>query len=340
MAWKPTASIETLKARAEILAQVRRFFAERGILEVETPLLSRYSVTDRYMKSFQVNDFMGGEGSGEGYLQTSPEYAMKRLLAAGSGSIYQICKAFRQDELGRRHNPEFTMLEWYLEGCDHEQLMGQVFELLDTLSNKTPNRASGKASDKVSRNKLNKRSFSYREVFEEYLNIDPFVITDEELKSLSLESLGELPEDLERDDYLALLFEERIEPFLGMKQGQGDEVCFIHSYPVSQAALARVDESNPEIACRFEVYWQGVELANGFYELDDPEEQHYRFEADNQWRKDNQLPQMSIDERFMAGLEHGLPDCAGVALGLDRLVMILLQKNSLQEVLTFPADRA
>lgn len=314
--WKPTASIETLKARAEIMAQVRQFFSERDILEVETPLLSQYSVTDRYMKSFAVKDFMGEEG----YLQTSPEYAMKRLLAAGSGSIYQICKAFRQDELGRRHNPEFTMLEWYVEGFDHHQLMEQLFELLGTLSSSP----------------LKKVSLTYQSAFERYLNINLFTISDAELQALSEQLLGDLPQDLERDDHLALLFEDRIEQELG----KGDEVCFVHGYPVSQAALARVDENNPDTACRFEVYWHGVELANGFYELADVAEQRRRFEADNTWRKENGLPQMPIDEHFMAALDVGLPECAGVALGLDRLIMILLELSDLTEVIAFPANRA
>ncbi|GAA4357548.1 EF-P lysine aminoacylase EpmA [Kangiella marina] len=314
--WKPTSSIETLKARAMIMARVRQFFAERDILEVETPLLSQHSVTDRYMKSFQVKDFMGGDG----YLQTSPEYAMKRLLAAGSGSIYQICKAFRQDELGTRHNPEFTMLEWYVEGFDHYQLFDQVFELLNFLSQKP----------------LTLSRFSYQEAFEQHLKINPFTISNQDLAVLGRELLGELPDGLERDDYLALLFEDRIEPVLGL----GDEVSFIHSYPVSQAALARVDTDNPAAACRFEVYWRGVELANGFYELTDSDEQRQRFVADNQWRKENGLPKVSIDERLIAALNVGLPECAGVALGLDRLIMILLELSDLTEVVAFPADRA
>ncbi len=314
--WKPTASIETLKARAKILARVREFFSERNILEVETPLLSRHSVTDRYMKSFEVKDFMGGEG----FLQTSPEYAMKRLLAAGSGSIFQICKAFRQDEVGARHNPEFTMLEWYVEGFDHYQLMEQVFQLLNTLSHKP----------------LNLSRLSYQEVFEQYLDINPFEVTKPQLAELSGDLLGDLPEDLESDDYLALLFEDQIEP----KLGQANEVCFIYGYPASQAALAKLDPESPQTACRFEVYWRGVELANGFSELTCVAEQRRRFEMDNAWRKENGLPQMSIDEHFLTALEVGLPECAGVALGLDRLIMILLELSDLTEVAAFPADRA
>ncbi|WP_223668526.1 EF-P lysine aminoacylase EpmA [Kangiella shandongensis] len=317
--WKPTASIETLKTRAELLVQIRQFFAERDILEVETPLLSHHGVTDRYMKSFQVDGFAGGVG----FLQTSPEYAMKRLLAAGSGSIFQICKSFRQDELGQRHNPEFTMLEWYCEGFDHHQLMEQVFELLEALAQTQGFSVA-----------LNKRN--YTEVFTHYLNINPLSISDSELVELAGNLLGDLPSELERDDYLVLLFEDRIEPLLGQN---GDIDC-IYDYPASQAALARLNPDNPEVACRFEVYWQGVELANGFYELSDAAEQRRRFEADNQWRVSQGLPRMTIDQHLIAALERGLPDCSGVALGVDRLLMILLQANTLQDVIAFSADRA
>lgn len=317
--WKPTASIETLKARAEIISQVRQFFAERDILEVETPLLCQHSVTDRHMKSFKFDGFDGGSG----YLQTSPEYAMKRLLAAGSGSIFQICKSFRQGDFGSRHNPEFTMLEWYCLDFDHHQLMAQVFELLEAVASS--------AGVELTQTKL-----SYQQVFIELLNIDPFIVSTSELSELATHKLGELPEELERDDYLALLFEGCIEPKLGQ---QGD-VTFICDYPASQAALARLDDNNPEVACRFEVYWRGVELANGFFELADVDLQKQRFEQDNQWRKNNQKNLIEIDPYLLAALSQGLPDCSGVALGLDRLLMILLNLDNIQEVIAFPADRA
>ncbi|AOE49287.1 EF-P lysine aminoacylase EpmA [Kangiella sediminilitoris] len=317
--WKSSASIKTLKARAELLSLIRQFFSTRDIFEVETPLLCRHGVTDRYMKSFKVEGFAGGDG----FLQTSPEYAMKRLLASGSGSIYQICKSFRQDELGERHNPEFTMLEWYCVDFDHWQLMGQVFELLEELA-----KAQGM--------QLKRRNLSYREAFLQYLKLDPFAISHDELSSVAHNKLGDLPPGLERDDMLALLFEAHIEPFIGLE----GEVCFITDYPASQAALARLDSENPEVCCRFEVYWEGVELANGFYELSDPEEQLNRFEKDNKLRKlDRQTP-MAIDQHLIDALKHGLPMCSGVALGLDRLFMILLRKAQLQDVLTFPVNRA
>lgn len=321
--WKPAATIETLKARAEMMARVRGFFAKYDIIEVETPLLCQHSVTDRYMSAFKVSGFNGDINGDSGYLQTSPEYSMKRLLAAGSGSIFQICKSFRKDDFGSRHNPEFTMLEWYCLDFDHHQLMAQVFELLVVMASSV--------GVEITLNKL-----SYRQAFIEFLNIDPFIIPTSELSILAAHKLGSLPEELERDDYLALLFEGCIEPKLGQ---QGD-VAFVYDYPVSQAALARLDDSNPEVACRFEVYWKGVELANGFYELTDGELQKQRFEQDNQWRRNNHKAEVDIDPYLLSALSQGLPECSGVALGLDRLLMILLGFNNIQDVIAFPADRA
>ena len=321
MNWQPTASIENLKTRAQILAQIREYFSHQNVLEVETPLLCSHGVTDRYMRSLSSNNFSQGIDN-QGFLQTSPEYAMKRLLAAGSGDIYQICKAFRQDEVGRRHNPEFTMLEWYRVGFDDKQLMDDVFALLSTLS---PN--------------LSREDYSYQQAFENFLQIDPLTIADNHLKTLAEQKLGDLPQDLERDDYLSLLFEAHIEPHLGLKNDGYQSVAFIYDFPASQAALARLGEQDQRVAKRFEVYWQGVELANGFYELADAELQLARFQADNQWRKANNLEQIAIDYYFIDALQHGLPDCAGVALGIDRLVMILLAADTIQEVIAFPSSR-
>lgn len=299
-----------------MLSNIRGFFAEREVLEVDTPALSHHGVTDRYMRSMTADIDCSAE---KGFLQTSPEYAMKRLLAAGSGSIYQICKAFRQDEVGAKHNPEFTMLEWYRLGFDHFQLMDDVFGLVtEVLGPKQ------------------RQDFTYQQVFIDYLGIDSLSIKDDELEQFARSNLGSLPEDLERDDFLSLLFEDKIERQLG-KQGV---VSFIYDYPASQAALARISETDPRVAHRFELYIEGVELANGFYELADSEQQLARFKADNQWRKCNNLPEIAIDQRFIAALEHGLPECSGVALGLDRLLMIKLNTKDIQEVIAFPWDRA
>ncbi|HEY9030989.1 MAG TPA: EF-P lysine aminoacylase EpmA [Kangiella sp.] len=314
--WKPSASLQNLKARAKLLSTIRAFFDEREVLEVDTPALSHHGVTDRYMHSMTADIGCSAE---KGFLQTSPEYAMKRLLAAGSGSIYQICKAFRQDEVGAKHNPEFTMLEWYRLGFDHFQLMDDVFGLVtEVLGPKQ------------------RKDFTYQQVFIDYLGIDPLSIKDDELEQFARSNLGSLPEDLERDDFLSLLFEDKIEPQLG-KRGT---VLFIYDYPASQAALARISETDPRVAHRFELYIEGVELANGFYELANSEQQLARFNADNQWRKSNNLPEIAIDQRFIAALEHGLPECSGVALGLDRLLMIKLNTKDIQEVIAFPWDRA
>lgn len=313
--WKPSASLQNLKARAQLLSTIRGFFAEREVLEVDTPALSHHGVTDRYMRSMTAEV----SSARSAFLQTSPEYAMKRLLAAGYGSIYQICKAFRQDEVGAKHNPEFTMLEWYRLGFDHFQLMDEVFELVtEVLGPKQ------------------RRDFTYQQVFLDYLEIDPLTISNDELERFARSNLGSLPEDLERDDFLSLLFEDKVEPRLG----RDNSVCLIYDYPASQAALARISETDSRVAHRFELYIEGHELANGFYELADCEQQLARFKADNQWRKSNRLPEIDIDQRFIAALEHGLPECSGVALGLDRLLMIKLNTKDIQDVIAFPWDRA
>ncbi len=311
-AWQPSCSIGTLKARAELYAQIREFFAEKNVLEVETPLLMEHGVTDRYMKSMRV----AGVYKTGGYLQTSPEYAMKRLLAAGSGPIYQIGKAFRLEESGARHNPEFSMLEWYRVDYDHWTLMDETFELLlKVLGEKQ------------------RVNYSYQEAFDTFLNINPYTVSLEQLRDFSQEMLGELPSDLERDDYLSLLFEDKIEPKLGV----GNTIAFITDFPASQSALAKIDLENPKVAQRFEVYIDGFELANGFNELQDPDEQLERFKADNQWRKANGLEEVDIDSNFIQALESGLPQCAGIALGLDRLLMIQLNLKQIKQVLAFPA---
>ncbi|WP_018624254.1 elongation factor P--(R)-beta-lysine ligase [Kangiella aquimarina] len=313
--WKPSASLQNLKARAELLATVRAFFAERKVLEVDTPSLSHHGVTDRYMRSITAEV----SSNQRGFLQTSPEYAMKRILAAGSGSIYQICKAFRQDEMGAKHNPEFSMLEWYRVGFNHVQLMDEVYELIEFVLGKRQ-----------------QERLSYQQVFIKFLGIDPLSINDEELEQFARTNLGLLPDELERDDYLSLLFEDKIEPKLGLN----DSACFIYDYPESQAALARISETDLRVAHRFELYIEGIELANGFYELADSQQQLKRFEADNRWRVENNLPEIAIDQHFIEALEHGLPECSGVALGLDRLLMIKLATNNICDVIAFPWDRA
>ena len=263
--WRPTASLENLKLRARVLAEIRAFFCARDVLEVETPLLSFSGATDPYLQSFtshyQGPLFPSGQTA---YLQTSPEFAMKRLLAAGSGSIYQICKAFRNGEAGSQHNPEFTMLEWYRPGFDHHALMDEVEALLAAVLKTAP-----------------ARRITYRELFIEYVELDPFELSAADARACLLARDIHPPElaDSAIDDWLALIMTHVIEPALG------DRPVFVHDFPASQAMLARVVPTEPPVAQRFELYINGMELANGFYELSDAAEQRRRFEVDLQQRQ-------------------------------------------------------
>jgi len=317
--WRPTASLEMLRLRAQILAQIRTFFADREVLEVETPLLASSPVTDLHLHALSCRyRGPGADGGRELYLQTSPEFAMKRLLAADSGPIYEVCKAVRDGESGRMHNPEFTILEWYRTGWDHHQLMDEVDELLQLVLGTPP-------GDRL----------TYGAVFQRHAGVDVFSVRDEKLVSRA-EDLGVVePADLERDDLLNLLLTHEVEPQLGRGRP-----TFVHDYPASQASLARVRPGDPPVAERFEVFSEGVELANGYHELRDPTEQRRRFEADNAARRAAGSPVVPIDERLLAALEHGLPDCAGVALGVDRLVMLAAGSSEISDVLAFPTDRA
>lgn len=306
MPWQPSATIQSLKDRAEILHKIRAFFYARNIIEVETPLLCSTGVTDPYLDCMKV-DF----NHRTGYLQTSPEYAMKRSLAAGIGDCYQICKAFRCDEIGRNHNPEFTILEWYRLNFNHHQLMDDMDELLQLILKCPP-----------------AKRISYQQLFLEYLNIDPHLASINELKNISPELCKILNAETDtKDDVLMLLLSESIEPKIGF-----DRPCFIYDFPASQAALSKIKNNIGE---RFEVYVNGIELANGFHELQNAEEQRKRFIHDNEKRKQLNKSVMPIDENLLNALEYGLPACAGVALGVDRLIMLALQKEKLQEVLSF-----
>lgn len=314
--WQPSASFATLQQRAVILARIRDFFAAQGVLEVETPLLCHTSVTDPHIAS--ITAFMQANDAAY-YLQTSPEYAMKRLLASGSGSIYQLGKSFRRAEVGQHHNPEFTMLEWYRIGFDHHDLMNDVEALLQHVVN-TP---------KATR-------YSYADVFDSILQINPHVATIDELAQCAdKHHINTASTIHDRNTWLDLLMSHCIEPQLG-KQAP----CFIYDFPASQAALARIIPSDPPVAARFEVYINGIELANGFHELQDANEQRKRFEANVIEREALGLEPVPIDELFLAALEHGLPDCAGVALGVDRLVMIATHASAIKDVMSFDASRA
>lgn len=312
--WRPSASIENLRLRAQILAKIRDFFADRQVMEVETPAIGRYTTTDRHIKSIVIHDSQQGDY----YLQTSPEFAMKRLLAANSGDIYQICKSFRAQEQGSKHNPEFTMLEWYRLGFDHHQLMNEVDELICLVLNTAP-----------------ALKISYRQLFLQFCKLDIDDCEDEVLQN-QIQERGWMSSaaSLDRDTCLQLLMSHCIEPHLGFQSP-----VLVIDFPKTQAALARLSQTIPPVAERFELYICGNEIANGFHELTDIAEQKSRFLQDQQQRRDNNDPVPQMDPRFLAALQHGLPHCAGVALGIDRLVMLATKSQHINEVLSFPWDR-
>lgn len=315
-----------LRLRAELLARIRTFFTTRGVLEVETPMLSAAAITDPHLNSFAtVYSGPGPRHHQTLYLHTSPEFPMKRLLAASSGCIYQIARVFRDGEAGRRHNPEFTLLEWYRVGFDHHRLMDEVTELATTL-----------LADRLPL--AEPERLSYQQAFERYLTFNPHRVTVAELSIIAEQHGVPIPPKMPVDavdPWLDLLLTHCIEPQLGQ-----DRLCFVYDYPASQAALAQLRPGDPPVGERFELYLHGIELANGFHELGDAVEQRRRFAAENAARQAQGLPAMPVDENLLAALEAGLPDCAGVALGFDRLVMLAAGENSLAEVLAFPFEQA
>jgi elongation factor P--(R)-beta-lysine ligase len=322
--WRPTAGLEAMRLRARVLRQVRAFFERRGVLEVDTPALSAAAATDPHLGSLAVR-YHGPNAPAGGLLRlhTSPEYPMKRLLAAGWGSMYQVCKVFRDGEAGRLHNPEFTLLEWYRVGFDHRQLMDEVEELVTGV-------LGGRLAGPAER-------LSYGQAFRRHAGVDPLTASVEELMACCRRHGLSAPalEKAERDAWLDLLLTHVVEPRLGRGCPS-----FLYDYPASQAALARVRPGKPPLAERFELYVEGIELANGFHELGDTHEQRRRFQADNARRSALGLPPMPTDEHLLAALAAGLPPCAGVALGLDRLVLVAGGYSSLDEVLAFPVSRA
>ncbi|OOF21185.1 elongation factor P--(R)-beta-lysine ligase [Salinivibrio sp. IB872] len=319
--WQPTASMTQLKKRSAIIARIRQFFAERAVWEVDTPALSQAAVTDVHLHSFSTS--LVGPGFAKGlplYLMTSPEFHMKRLLAAGSGAIYQISKAFRNEEAGRYHNPEFTMLEWYRPDFDHHQLMDEMDALLQAVL-----KCQGATR------------MSYQAAFQSCTGLCPLRADIDQLRALAAtQGLADITEDeTDKDTLLQLLFSVMVEPNIGQQAP-----AFVYDFPASQAALAKISEADPRVAHRFEVYFQGIELANGFYELQDAQEQRRRFEADNAMRVARGLRPQPIDQHLLAALDAGLPDCAGVALGIDRLVMLALGCDHIDAVTAFPVSRA
>ncbi len=322
MDWQPAAEPDILRLRARLLARLRTFFAEQGVLEVDTPALSAAATPSPALASFETC-YHGPGGKRRLYLHTSPEFPMKRLLAAGSGPIYQVCKVFRDGEAGRLHNPEFTLLEWYRPGFGATELMAETEALLRHL-------LAGIRSLPAF------RSITYRELFRRFAGVDGLEATVAELRQAlagrGIEPPAGLPED-DPDPWRDLVLTTLVEPCL-------EGAWFVCDYPASQAALARLRSDDPAVAERFELYLDGVELANGFVELGDAVEQRARFEAENAARSAAGLPEMPLDERLLAALEAGLPDCAGIALGFDRLLMYAAGRADIREVLAFPFERA
>jgi len=322
--WRPSATLELLQLRATLLARLRAFFTRHGVLEVDTPALSRAAATDPALLSFQTRYHGPGAAAGKTlYLHTSPEFPMKRLLAAGSGPIYQICKVFRDGECGGHHNPEFTLLEWYRTGFDHLDLMDEVERLLvEVLAGIAP---VGSVSH-----------WTYRDLFRDFAAVDPFTATVAELQALLASRYGITPVGMPDglDPWLDLVMTHVIEPRLGAG------LVFVRDYPASQAALARLRPGSPPVAARFEAYLNGMELANGFHELADAAEQQRRFEQESARRLADGLCAVPMDRQLLGALEAGLPNCAGVALGVDRLLMVASGARCLQDVLAFPLDSA
>jgi lysyl-tRNA synthetase class 2 len=309
--WQPSATIEALTARAAILRTIRNFFLTRKVIEVETPTLADFGVTDLYIDNVRAK--APEAGFPQLFLQTSPEYFMKRLLAFGSGSIYQIGKAYRDEQTGPLHQIEFSMLEWYRLNFDHHQLMQEVDELVQGILNTPP-------AEKI----------TYQALFQTHLQLCPFRAGIKELAKVAKAHKIELASELSsKDEWLFLLLSHLIEPHLAKERP-----LFVYDYPVSQGSLARLNQQGDR-AHRFELYYQGVELANGFWELCDRDEQQARFRQDLTLREAENRPSIALDPFFLEALEAGLPECSGVALGLDRLIMLALNAKSLNEVISF-----
>lgn len=309
--WRPAADHEILQRRAELNAAIRAFMQARGIMEVETPLLSQAAVSDPALESLEVR--RAGTST---YLQTSPEFAMKRLLAAGSGPVYQIARVFRDGERGRLHHPEFTLLEWYRPGFGMAAFLDELDALLQHLG-----LPSAVRSD-------------YTTVFLDATGLDPHTASDEALLQAAQES-GLIGLEYSRSDLIDFLFTARVQPAL-----QKHRCHLIHDYPVVQAALARIRPGTPAVAERFELFIDGMEIGNGFNELRDAAEQRARFQADQAQRERAGLPRRPLDERLLGALKAGLPDCCGMAIGLDRLLMALTGARHIDQVLAFPIERA
>jgi lysyl-tRNA synthetase class 2 len=314
--WQPSSPAIVAERRARMLARARTYFSERDVLEVETPALNRTTASDPRIQSY----FVETSGRNELILQTSPESYMKRLLAAGYPDIFSICRVFRDGEIGPRHQPEFTMIEWYRHGFGLDSIVAETTSLIATVI-ETP------AMEEV-------QNIEYQEAFLDLAGIDPFAATISQLAQASdadpslRASIGD-----DRDAWLDLLLSTKVST-----RFPDDRLTVLQHYPASQAALARLCPRDPAVADRFEIFFGSLELANGFVELRDSAEQRRRFEADNAAREAVGMRTVPVDEALLAALESGLPACAGVAAGLDRLLMVALGRSDIREVLTFASD--
>ncbi|PJE79988.1 Elongation factor P--(R)-beta-lysine ligase [invertebrate metagenome] len=319
--WKPSASFPVLRQRAALFADIRRYFDTHHVMEVDTPLLSSCATVDVYIDSFQTTfNPIGEDRSEQYYLHTSPEFAMKRLLVAGSGDIYFMGKVFRNGEAGGRHNPEFTMLEYYRIGMDQLALMDDMTRLLMSVCDFHE-----------------MRRCSYGELFEEMIGINPHTIKDDELLVLVQQKVDSRLQHLDRIDCLDLLFSECIEPSLGMNGKHVLNGVFVYDYPAPMSALSRLrtDEKGQQVASRFELFVNGIELANGYHELLDSDEQVLRFNIEQNKRKEKGFPVYPYDYHLVEALRHNMPDCAGVAMGVDRLLMLMLGTKNISDVVPF-----
>ncbi len=307
MSWEPSATIDVMKLRAQVNAQIRTFFQTRNVIEVETPIANPYAVTDQYIDSIATDNGR--------FLHTSPEYAMKRLLAFYKCDLYQLCKVFRANETGSFHHSEFTMLEWYRIGVNYKDLMKEVAELISFL---------------VSNyfELLENTFISYRDIFKKYAGIDFQTATQADyIQVFADHSIG-LNSFISMDQYQELILDQIIMPKMKKQR-----ITFVYDFPAEQAALAKLNQQG--FAERFELYFGGVELANGFQELTDAQQQLSRFEEDNRKRLLANKKAIEIDKNFIAALESGLPESSGVALGIDRLLMVILGAENINDVLTF-----
>lgn len=323
-AWEPKCNISQLKLRAQLLHTIRQFFLVKQVLEVETPLLCHATGTDPHLDFFRTK-YQQGKHQQELFLQTSPEFAMKRLLAAGSGNIFQICKAFRNAESGRFHNPEFTILEWYRLDFVLNTLIDEVISLLSIIFSPY---LSLQTSEKI----------SYQNLFYQHTGLNPLIFSKAAYQKYALENQLSAAIDLcaeQHSLWLDFIFSHKIQPTLAV-----NKITVIYAYPACQASLAKINSQNSLIADRFEVFVNGVELGNGFLELQDAIEQEQRFEAEIELRRQQNLPAVQKDELFLAALNAGLPDCSGVAIGLDRILMLLDNSVSIENILAFPINNA